>query len=241
MARKARESKERETAPECQLLEPGKSSRQGSSVVLPDSANWLHIPGRLCRREGAFTQFTFQNGHKCSSQIFCNCKRWQANHVKPPIYAELTKMYGNLRHFSRNLQNLRNLQRKLLRALSSPPICFRLAVSAPSAACGLCKHSSLNTHLSSFEWDAMIGDAIGVCIMCIMWKTSTTRCDTFCDFWKVGLQQQVIQSIGAHEGPNHAFCLQATDHLAGLNLQVADVEAPLPNGDGDRFLNGKQR
>ena len=38
MALKACGSKERRKAPECLLLEPGSSSRKGSSVVLPDFA-----------------------------------------------------------------------------------------------------------------------------------------------------------------------------------------------------------
>ena len=51
------------------------------------SANWLHSPSRLCHREGAFTQFTFQNGQESRKWLTIQiCHVLNAWEAKKPLY-----------------------------------------------------------------------------------------------------------------------------------------------------------
>ena len=51
------------------------------------SANCLHSPSRLCHREGAFTQFTFQNGQESRKWLTIQiCHVLNAWEAKKPLY-----------------------------------------------------------------------------------------------------------------------------------------------------------
>ena len=51
------------------------------------SANWLHSPSRLCHREGAFTQFTFQNEQESRKWLTIQiCHVLNAWEAKKPLY-----------------------------------------------------------------------------------------------------------------------------------------------------------
>ena len=58
-----------------------------TDLQVPVSANWLHSPSRLCHREGAFTQFTFQNGQESRKWLTIQiCHVLNAWEAKKPLY-----------------------------------------------------------------------------------------------------------------------------------------------------------
>ena len=87
------------------------------------SANWLHSPSRLCHREGAFTQFTFQNGQESRKWLTIQiCHVLNAWEAKKPLYGTKNLSKGAKTRV-RVLADIQNFALRAHCVHGIPPIC----------------------------------------------------------------------------------------------------------------------
>ena len=112
------------------------------------SANWLHSPSKLCHREGAFTQFTFQNGQESRKWLTIQiCHVLNAWEAKKPLYGTKNLSKGA----KTRVRVLADIQNFALRAH-----CVRTACMAFPIAPGWL--STRMTHLHTFNQS--VGDIL---------------------------------------------------------------------------------
>ena len=110
------------------------------------SANWLHSPSRLCHREGAFTQFTFQNGQESRKWLTIQiCHVLNAWEAKKPLYGTKNLSKGA----KTRVRVLADIQNFALRAHCVRTACALRAWHSLSARCNwLSAFLALSTHRS---------------------------------------------------------------------------------------------